>query len=48
MIKSNKKGKLNDTETRFAKEKILVYIINDKIINKNEFNIPKPNIENIK
>ena len=37
MIKSNKKVDLNDSEVRFAKEKTMVYILIDKIMNINNY-----------
>ena len=47
MVRSNTKGNPHPTETMYAKEKILSYLLLDNILNINELQIPKPDKEKI-
>ena len=47
MVLSNIRGNPHPTETMYAKEKILSYLLIDNILNINEPQIPKPDKEKI-
>ena len=47
MVHSYRKGNPHETEIKYAKEKILTYLLLDTILDIKEFQIPKPDEENI-
>ena len=48
MVHSNNNGKLHPSEINFVTNKILSYMIVEKLLDTPSFNLPKPNPENVK
>ena len=48
MVNSNNCNKLHKSEIKFVKEKILSYMIVEKLLDVPKFNLPKPDKENVK
>ena len=48
MVNSNNTNKLHNSEIKFVKDKIMSYMVVDKLLEVQKFNLPKPDKENVK